>query len=1051
MKFRLSRNRFQTTLTSLCLSMSLALGLSVAAAPAAQADQSVTGDCSKTSTTEVSLSPGETLTIRPGTCTTGKVTFTSPTVTFVPPAPYSPRTLTTSGWSGGTLRGTGTFMTQVENSYTIILAPNTVPTATHTFVIKVAPAEPPKEFTTTQKPTITGTIQVGETLTATVADWDPVASMTFVWFAGNTEIGTGKTYLVKPGDAGKVLTVKATGTLATYNTTAVASDPTSAVASIPFATLTYPTISGDPVVGKTLTASITGWSPTPSTINYTWWVDVGTQIGTGSTYTVDVADFGKQITVKAIGSALGYVDAGTSSTTGAVTLPTGLSVTYLANATGTTGSVPVDAKTYTMLDEATVLGSTLARTGYTLAGWNTKADGTGTSLAVGANLTMGSESTTLYAMWTANTYTVTYDSAGGRPVPDGTFTTGGSLALPVAPTPGAADQGRKFLGWFKDPALTQTAGAAGTSIMPGVTENLTLYGGWADYTANFRRWDSASWQYNCNVSNVNFRSGNQVTLPTTPAACDSIRIDGWYSDSGKKNPIGLPGSTYTPTAADQTFYAAWTQRYVTWFLRDGTTPAKEGAWNVESATVTLPTPLVHASGGGVFKWWRDNTAAGKPGAEPGDYAVTTPSFTQRAEAVTLLAIYEYTLSYDLDGGTGGPAVKSYLGSYSGSFNANAYEDDEEEPTKPGYTFAGWRHPAGHTLTDRLLTMNWTYNYVKYGDLKLTAQWAARTNTVTYVSDGATVATARYTTATTFTAAPAPTKAGYTFAGWYDAPTGGTRWQNGDAPVWDADVTLTARWTENPAPAPDPEPAPEPEPKPTPVPVDPTVPVPAEPAQGAQPPGEATIIVDGKPIEGVKLEPTTDETGLSLTAGSVALTITARDYDGGSLGLDAEQNLVVQAGGQIHVSGSGFAPSSVATLYVLSTPRLLGTFRVGPDGSFDATRPFPTDLIGTHTLQITGISQEGSTMVASLGVTVSKQAKNYVRPAPLLAKPIEVTPAEPEVAPAPAPKPAPVPTPRPVPVEPDPTFGWWWAALAGAGAGGLLWFLFWGRRRREEED
>lgn len=52
------------------------------------------------------------------------------------------------------------------------------------------------------------------------------------------------------------------------------------------------------------------------------------------------------------------------------------------------------------------------RTGYTFAGWNTKADGTGSNYASGANYTSNS-ATTLYAKWTPNTYTISYNANGG--------------------------------------------------------------------------------------------------------------------------------------------------------------------------------------------------------------------------------------------------------------------------------------------------------------------------------------------------------------------------------------------------------------------------------------------------------------------------------------------------------------------------------------------------------------------------------------------------------------------------------------------------------------
>jgi len=75
------------------------------------------------------------------------------------------------------------------------------------------------------------------------------------------------------------------------------------------------------------------------------------------------------------------------------------SVTY--NGSGSTsGAIPTDATAYPYDDTVTVApAGTMARSGYDFAGWNTAADGTGTSYAAGANFWIVSN-TTLYAQWT---------------------------------------------------------------------------------------------------------------------------------------------------------------------------------------------------------------------------------------------------------------------------------------------------------------------------------------------------------------------------------------------------------------------------------------------------------------------------------------------------------------------------------------------------------------------------------------------------------------------------------------------------------------------------
>ena len=83
-------------------------------------------------------------------------------------------------------------------------------------------------------------------------------------------------------------------------------------------------------------------------------------------------------------------------------VPTTYTVTYNGN-TNTSGTAPVDGSSpYIAGSTVTVLGNTstpvLVKTGNTFAGWNTAANGTGTSYAVLATYN-GTASLTLYAKW----------------------------------------------------------------------------------------------------------------------------------------------------------------------------------------------------------------------------------------------------------------------------------------------------------------------------------------------------------------------------------------------------------------------------------------------------------------------------------------------------------------------------------------------------------------------------------------------------------------------------------------------------------------------------
>ena len=109
-----------------------------------------------------------------------------------------------------------------------------------------------------------------------------------------------------------------------------------------------------------------------------------------------------------------------------------------------------------------------------------------------------------------------------------------------------------------------------------------------------------------------------------------------------------------------------------------------------------------------------------------------------------------------------------------------------DPTRTGYTFAGWFAEGAETAYD--------FDAAVTGNLTLTARWTANTYTVTFNANGGTVATESKDV--TFDAAygelPTPTRTGYDFAGWQDKSgnkvTASTVFSTAD------DVTLTAQWT-----------------------------------------------------------------------------------------------------------------------------------------------------------------------------------------------------------------------------------------------------------------
>ena len=184
--------------------------------------------------------------------------------------------------------------------------------------------------------TITGTPTQGQTLTAsnTLADADGLGTIGYQWSADGTPIGgaTGNTLLLAQAQVGKVITVVASYTDGHGNAEAVSSSGTTTVANVNDPPTGSVTISGNAVVGETLTASNTlADLDGLGTISYLWKAD-GNAIGgaTNSTFMITASQFGAVITVVAsYTDGFGANESVSSSGTSAVlgdTAPTGAPV-----------------------------------------------------------------------------------------------------------------------------------------------------------------------------------------------------------------------------------------------------------------------------------------------------------------------------------------------------------------------------------------------------------------------------------------------------------------------------------------------------------------------------------------------------------------------------------------------------------------------------------------------------------------------------------------------------------------------------------------------------
>ncbi|MBK8811285.1 MAG: InlB B-repeat-containing protein [Acidobacteria bacterium] len=243
------------------------------------------------------------------------------------------------------------------------------------------------------------------------------------------------------------------------------------------------------------------------------------EIDTGATIASVTNDFDGQS--RPFGAAY---DIGADEITPIVTY----TVAYDAN--GGTGSQTDPNSPYASGSTVTVLGTgTIARTGYTFANWNTAANGSGTSYAPSATFSIAAN-TTLYAQWTINSYTVTFNGNGS----DGGATalqTNNYNTVAALTSNGFTRTGYTFAGW------NTLAGGGGTAYADGAnytfTADITLYAQWTinTYTLNYAAGANGSLTGNTS-QNVNYGgSGTAVT-----AVPDSgYQFVNW-SDSSTANP-----------------------------------------------------------------------------------------------------------------------------------------------------------------------------------------------------------------------------------------------------------------------------------------------------------------------------------------------------------------------------------------------------------------------------------------------------------------------------------------------------------------------------------
>jgi uncharacterized repeat protein (TIGR02543 family) len=459
-------------------------------------------------------------------------------------------------------------------------------------------------------------------------------------------------------------------------------------------------------------------------------------------------------------------------------------ITYNGNGyTSAVGTIPAATTVIGSANVTLAAPTTLLRSNYTFAGWNTQADGLGTSYASGLTTYAPNGNITLYARWTA---TITFDANGATgspatsssnstPKPNQVFVNSiSSIQVSNFPTVGTmVKTGFTFDGW------NTAANGSGTRYSStGVATPLLRYVA-TDYDTSTKIWtNSGSAGNSFNVTSTNMGSGVGITkIPTT-------------ANEGGSNTsfTTLKGSTSSKITFPNSAMSSYTLCHVARYAGD-----------------TKQRIFTHVSNN-----WLSGYLLGESGHYYGDGNSGTVG---RAVGDTNWhLICDYNSNFRNNGTPGNASGRNSIPANIGVATWSTQNSDWEIAEVLFYSRAlntfeietlegSLKTTYGLTSYTNPTTPATAGSYLATGNTTLYAQWTANNYGVTFDANGGSgtmsnlpivAGTAKALTANAFT------RTGYTFAGWTTSSNGtGTAYTNSQSVTLYADVTLYAKWTANP--------------------------------------------------------------------------------------------------------------------------------------------------------------------------------------------------------------------------------------------------------------
>jgi uncharacterized repeat protein (TIGR02543 family) len=438
-------------------------------------------------------------------------------------------------------------------------------------------------------------------------------------------------------------------------------------------------------------------------------------------------------------------------------------VLYHANGTGVTGIPAMQIKQNGA--NLTLSSDIPSRTGYNFLGWSQNAAATTAQYQPGGG-DSDDENAALYAVWQPKRVMLSFRPGDGGVTPSSQQYNYSSI-YGTLPTP--AFEGHTFDGWY-------TAETGGTRIQ--ATDKVRFLSN----TPVFARWSKEIYTISFDEQGGNETFPNKTVAYREPYGAlpaptrTGYTFLGWY-----RTPTALTevrATTNVTATAYHTLYARWQANdYIVTRMPNG-----RGGDPVDF-TVTYDqtyekcltdwAPLGYE----MIGWFTE--AEGGVEILPTD----TVKILQNIKLYPRWKPIQYTITFDVQGGSENFVNKKVA--YSTKYG------DLPTPTRPGYDFVGWytRPNDGLIVTKDTVFENY------WSDRTLYAHWKGAAHTVTLDPDGGTApqsVTVYYEE--TYKALPTPTRAGYTFLGWFTKA--GKQVNPSDTVTTFTDETLTARWQVN---------------------------------------------------------------------------------------------------------------------------------------------------------------------------------------------------------------------------------------------------------------